>query len=357
MIKIGFVVNPYAGSGGRTGLKGSDNLKILNPETPNKVGRFLSLAPKENVIYITPSGRMGEYYFANYKNIKRIVMRDVGSKEVTDSEDTVIAVREAIRLGAEIIIFAGGDGTARDVVKGLGENKNIPILGIPTGVKMHSGVFAETPEAAAKILDDIVRGDFQLVEAEILDVDEDEYRRGNYVAKLYGYALTIKSKYIVPSKEEIKSNPEELEEIAAYIIENMIDGVYYIMGPGSTVKYIERKLGIETNFLSTDILLNKKLIKNNVNYMDLLKIQGDLKIIITPIGSQGFLFGRGNQEIGPEVIRKAGKSNIIVVSTKEKIRSIECLRIDTGDPSLDEALKGVYRVVIGYDEFYAIRTC
>lgn len=355
MIRIGFLVNPYAGSGGRIGLKGSDGIKILNPETPSKIARFLNSAPKDNVIYITPSGMMGEIYFSN-SDFKVETLKKIGNTQGTTAEDTIKAVREMINRGVKLIIFAGGDGTARDVVKGLGKNE-IPIIGIPTGVKMHSGVFAETPEAVSKILNDLIKGNFELMEAEILDVDEEEYRRGNYVAKLYGYALTIKSKYIVPSKEEIKSSEEELEQVARYVLENMENDIYYIMGPGSTVKYIERKLGIESDFLSTDVIFNKKLIKKNANYFDLLKISANLKIVVTPIGSQGFLFGRGNQEIGPEVLKKAGKEGIIVVASFEKMNSIECLRIDTGDSSVDHALRGIYRVIIGYNEFYTIKTC
>ncbi|BFH74305.1 ATP-NAD kinase family protein [Sulfurisphaera javensis] len=354
MHKIGFLVNPVAGSGGKIGHKGSDDLAINNPDTPQKVARFLKLAPKDNIKYITPKGIMGEIYFDNSFNVKLI---DVKNIERTTREDTIIASKTFLELNCDIIVFAGGDGTARDIYSVVG-NK-IPLLGIPTGVKMHSGVFANTPEAAAILLLKYINNEASIIDAEILDIDEDEYRKGRYNVKLYGIAKTVSYlNYLTPSKEEIKSNEEELDAIADYFIDTILkDNEYYVFGSGSTVKYILKKLGYETNFLSIDVTYGRKLLISSANYYDLLNLTGELNLVLTPIGKQGFLLGRGNQEIGPEVIRKIKKDKIIIISTKSKLKTIDCLRIDTGDSELDKKLQGVYKVIVGYGEYVAIKTC
>lgn len=348
-MKVGFLVNPYAGSGGRLGKKGSDDTYIENPEIPLRVKRFINNLPS-SITYFTPRFKMGETYFTNLP-IRPYIINS--GKERSTREDTIASVKIMQELGVDIIVFVGGDGTARDIAGSL--TKQIPILGVPAGVKMHSGVFASTPEAAAKILTDFSEGKAKIVKAEVLDIDEEEYRKGIFYVRLYYVVNSISSgNLLTPGKEEYNYSTDYISE---YIIENMNDNTYYILGPGKTVKDIEEKLGYSPNFLSTDVFLGKKLLLSNVSYYDLLKITGELKLILTPIGGQGFLIGRGNQEIGPLILRKIGKNNIIVISSIEKLRKIECLRIDTGDLEVDNILQGIYKVVVGYNEFMAIRTC
>ncbi|ARM76546.1 ATP-NAD kinase family protein [Acidianus manzaensis] len=356
-MKIGLIVNPYAGSGGKLGKKGSDNLYIENPDTKDKISRFLKNAPN-NIEYFTPKMKMGEYFLISFNLNYHTI--DVGEKERTTREDTILASKILSQF-TDLIIFAGGDGTARDVAEGIKlGNKKTPILGIPTGVKMHSGVFASTPENAGKLLKAFIEGLAKIKTAEILDIDEDKYRKGIYDVKVYDIAYTVDYENIlVESKEEVHSESSELDEIADYVIENIMvnDSIYYILGPGSTVKRIEEKLGYKPNFLSTDIFLGKKLFLQNVNYMDLLQLTGELKLILTPIGRQGFILGRGNQEIGPEVLKRIDKNNIYILSTKNKLNTIKCLRIDSGDPIIDKKLEGIYTIIVGYNEFYAMKTC
>ncbi|QKQ99352.1 ATP-NAD kinase family protein [Metallosphaera tengchongensis] len=352
-MKVGFLVNPYAGAGGRLGYKGSDDIREENPEIPARVSRFLSKAP--DVEYLTPREKMGEVYFAGSN--KKVIILNSGKNDST-REDTVNSVKEMIERGADIITFVGGDGTARDVAQVVGTT--IPILGVPAGVKMHSGVFASTPEAAGTLLSHFVLGRAKVVATEVLDVDEEMYRRGKYVVKLYYIAKTISfNRLLTPSKQEY-SYSDELDGIADFFLDKVMkDGIVYIMGPGSTVKRIEERLGLKPNFLGIDVFLGKKLIKANANYLDLVALTGGLKlkIVLTPIGGQGFVIGRGNQEIGPEILRRIEKEDIIILSVREKLDRIDCLRFDTGDPSLDEKFKGVYRVIIGYDETMAVKTC
>ena len=359
MIKVGLVVNPYAGSGGRSGHKGSDDLYELNADTPGRMRRFLSLAPRE-VLYVTASNLMGSYYFSYFPGQFRFVDIGVGKETRTTRYHTMNAVKEFVRNGVEMIVFAGGDGTARDVAEALREvNANVPVLGIPTGVKMHSGVFAQTPEKAAEVLNFFISGKTILRPGEIVDVDEDLYRKGVYVVRRYFVVTTVSSSDVVASKVEVSTEEEELEGIASYFRERLYrPDVTYVFGPGSTVKYVERALFSASGpFLSTDVVKDRKLRIVNASYDDLLGLTGELILVVTPIGGQGFLFGRGNQEIGPEFLRRVGKDRIVVISTRLKLRSFECLRIDTGDPQVDRELSGVYEVLIGYNEFYAVTTC
>jgi len=347
---IGFLVNPYAGSGGRLGLKGSDGIRLLNPETWGKVRSFLERL-KSRPMFLTPRGRMGEQYFRGL-NFQFDVI-GVGGED-SRPEDTVEAVQVMLNRGVKVVVFAGGDGTARLVSKVTG--LNVPILGIPTGVKMHSGVFAETPRAAAVILEAFLDGKTRTEVREVVDVDEEEYRKGRYTLKFYGEALTLTYGNLVAlSKAEIEGGNKE--EIAKFVLEKMDVQTYYVLGPGSTVKEIERLLGIPYNALSVDVIRGGRRVVEGANSEQLLSLKGQIKVILTPIGGQGFLLGRGNQEISPELLRRIGKEGIIVLSTLEKLRSLECLRVDTGDEQVDSILSGYYRVIVGYEEYYVIGTC
>lgn len=357
MKKVGLIVNPYAGAGGRIGLKGSDNLKSLNPEIPSRVSRFLKNCPKD-IYFITPQFRMGEIYFKNFHFNLEII--PIGNSEVTTSKDTIESVKEMIRRDVEIIIFVGGDGTARDILTVLNK-ESITVLGIPAGVKMHSGVFASTPEAAARLLEAYIRGYAKIIDAEIIDVDENEFRNGIIKLTFYGYLKSIDfNNLLTPSKQEVVSYEEdEIEEISDYIINEYLDDSYHIVfGTGKTVKAILKKLGYEVPVTSINVTKGKRLILKNATYHDLMKLSDPLRIILTPIGNQGFIIGRGNQEIGPEVLKKLRKKeDIIIISTISKLQTIICLRIDSGSEEVDSWLKGVFKVIVGNNKFYAIKTC
>jgi predicted polyphosphate/ATP-dependent NAD kinase len=354
-MRIGLIINPFAGAGGRMGHKGSDDLRIENPELRARVSRFLSTAPEG--LYLVPRGKMGEYFVVNSGKEYRLLR---SGRDDSTREDTIRAVRELRSTGVDIIVFAGGDGTARDVAEAL-ESSEIPILGVPTGVKMHSGVFASTPEAAGILLKYFEQGRTEITRGEILDIDEDAYRRGEYIVRLYYIVNTIKFQNLLVSGKEEYSFQEDLNEIAQYFLDEFLkEDVYYVLGPGATVKSIEKMLGYYPNFLSTDLFLGRKPIKFNVNYQDLLRLTGELnpvKLVLTPIGGQGFVIGRGNQEIGPGVLTRVSRDDIVILSSRIKLSKIECLRFDTGSPDLDRKYEGVYKVIVGYDQFMAVRTC
>ncbi len=364
MVKIGFLVNPIAGMGGRVGLKGTDGetyKKALalgaQPVAPYRARRFLReykrLGLEKYVkLYVAPHP-MGSS-IVEEERIPYELTGELKSRETTP-EDTKNISRVMVNRGVNIIVFVGGDGTARDIVEAI--DKKVPILGVPSGVKMYSPLFAITPEAAAHILEHYVKGNYSIEEVEVLDIDEEAFRRDQLKIRLHGTALTIKvpellqsSKEPTPSANSIRENQEA---IARYVIESMEPNTLYILGPGTTVKAIADLLGVEKTVLGVDAIYNGRLVGKDLNEKQLLKLiekYKKTKIILTPIGGQGFLLGRGNQQISPKILEKIGKNNIIVVATRDKISKLRKLRIDTGDPRIDEKLKSYIRVIVDYNE-------
>jgi len=353
--KIGLVINPIAGMGGRVGLKGTDGMleeAIRRGAERQALRRTIETlkSMKERTLFLTAGGEMGEEAFEGTGQECRVVYRAKGEK--TDAEDTREAVRRMMDAGVGLIVFCGGDGTARDVFSAVGNS--VPILGIPAGVKMHSSVFALDPRAAAAIIDEFISKGTGITEGEVMDIDEEEYRRGRLSARLYGIALVPEvSGEIQGGKESYSSGDakNEKEEIGEYIAEIIREeeDVTFILGAGTTLAAVGKALGIDKTLLGVDIWRNGRLILSDAAEQDILNnLTEKNRIVITPIGHQGFIFGRGNQQMSPEVIKRVGKENIIVVATPTKLRATPVLRVDTGDPDLDDEFRGYIRVVTGY---------
>lgn len=361
--KAGLIVNPIAGMGGRVGLKGTDGLETLKkaielgakPWAEDRAKEALKqLANLKNKIeLITYPKKMGENVAISCGFSPKVIETLQGS--MTTAEDTRRAARKMRDLGVDLLLFAGGDGTARDIYDAVDEDPMV--LGIPAGVKIYSAVYAATParagELAALYLEDKIR---EVIEAEVMDVDEEKFREGKLSAKLYGYLRIPFQRGYVPGAKSPTPASEKYnqEEIAAEVIENMSDEYYYIIGPGTTTKAIMKRLNLHYSLLGVDLIHKEKLVGKDLNEAELLeKIKGKkTKITVTSIGGQGYIFGRGNQQISPRVIREVGKDNIIIVATKRKIEALHgCpLLVDTGDKELDKQLSGYYRIIVGYRE-------
>jgi len=347
---VGFIVNPIAGMGGAVGLKGTDGRAILKratilgakPIAPARARSFLSeLKPvKRSIQLVVGAGRMGENEARNCGFTCTVIGK---RKKETTAEDTREIAKRIRDAGADFLVFCGGDGTARDILEAV--NINIPVLGVPTGVKMHSAVFAVEPRAAARIAMEFLCGELSLREAEVMDVNEEAFREGRVSAELYGYVLTpYEPDLIQGAKMASPMTEREMRNqaaIATYVIENMKPYVVYIIGPGTTTRTIGDLLDTKKTLLGVDLFFDKKLIAKDVNEKQILEeIKGKTaQIIVTPIGGQGFIFGRGNQQISPKVIRQVGWDNIVVVATESKLRSLKSLRVDAGDSSLDDTLR------------------
>ncbi|MCS7364301.1 MAG: ATP-NAD kinase family protein [archaeon GB-1867-035] len=368
MKKLGFIVNPIAGMGGRVGLKGTDGDEILElairlgakPIAPERAKEMLFELKKLgfDLELITYPRVMGEFE-ARECGFNPVVIGEIGER--TSRDDTIRAARDMVELGVDLIVFCGGDGTARDVCEAI--DKRVPVLGVPTGVKMHSAVFAVNPRVAARIVVDFLKGFLPLRDGEVMDVDEEAFRRGFVSAKLYGYLLVpYEPNFIQGAKAPSPQTDDERENqlaIARYFVERMDDDTIYILGPGSTIKAVADVLNIPKTLLGVDIVYRGKLLASDVNEKKLLDIikrfDGRCVIVVTPIGNQGFIFGRGNQQISPEVIKSIGRDNIVVLATRYKLSTIPCLRVDTGDVEVDDLLKGYMRVIVDYGEEKIVR--
>jgi predicted polyphosphate/ATP-dependent NAD kinase len=363
---LGLIVNPVAGMGGAVGLKGTDGAKILKqaislgarPTAPTRAMSFLSELKfvKDRIQLFVGAGNMGEEEALNWGFACTVLGE---RKKETTAEDTRETARKIADAKADLLVFCGGDGTARNILEAI--NLSIPALGVPTGVKMHSSVFAVDPMAAAKIAIGFLWGELPLREVEVMDVDENAFREGRVSSRLYGHLLTPYEPYLIQGAKMASPITEsELRNqaaVAIYIIENMKPDVAYIIGPGTTTRTISDLLDAKKTLLGVDVFCNKKIVASDVNEKQILEaIRGKTaQIIVTPIGGQGFVFGRGNQQISSEVISRVGLDNIIVVATESKLRSLKSLRVDTGDPKLDDAFRArSLKVVADYKTEYAM---
>jgi predicted polyphosphate/ATP-dependent NAD kinase len=347
---IGFIVNPIAGMGGAVGLKGTDGKTILNkaislgakPIASQRAETFLSelYLAKKSLKLIVGAGCMGE----NQAKKCGFTCQVIGErKKETTSEDTQNIAKEVVKAGVDLLVFCGGDGTTRDILKAVG--MKVPVLGVPTGVKMHSALFAVSPQAAARVAISYLWDGLPLREAEVMDVDEQAFREGRLSAELYGYMLSPYEPHLIQGNKlaspMTESEVRNQAAIAIYIIEEMKPDIVYIIGPGTTTRTIGDLLDAKKTLLGVDLFQNKKIIASDVNEKQILDfISGKAAwIIVTPIGGQGFIFGRGNQQISPKVIRQVGLDNIVVIATKSKLDRLKSLRVDTGDTELENELK------------------
>jgi len=363
--KLGLIVNPIAGMGGRVGLKGTDGHHILEkarrlgalPHAPARAVKALKeISPKINELeLLCCAGEMGENEARLCGFEPRVVGPEDSGLKQTGPEDTAAGARQMLQLGADLLLFAGGDGTARDICRAVG--LNMPVLGIPAGVKIHSAVFAINPKSAGRLTLSYLRGTgTELKEAEVLDIDEDAFREGRLSANLFGYLMVPFESALLQGQKSgvVEDERATLEAAAEHLVEMMEKDALYIVGPGTSTKPVMDKMGLSCTLLGVDVVRNGQLVAADANEKQLLELVADreARIVVTVIGGQGYIFGRGNQQIGPEIIKRVGKKNIIVVATKGKMASLEGrpLLVDTGEEEADELLRGYLKVITGYEE-------
>jgi predicted polyphosphate/ATP-dependent NAD kinase len=360
---LGLIVNPVAGLGGRVGLKGSDGLIIQQrarelgaiPEVSDRVAEAMITLKKSASNLeklVTYPGDMGEDV-AVLCGFSPIIIGDISHGKTT-AEDTRRAAHEMLGLGVDLILFAGGDGTARNICEAVGDT--VPAIGIPAGVKIHSAVFGVTPARAGELAAQFLNDEIQTLQnAEVLDIDEEAYREGIIAPRLFGYLRIPYRKRLVQARKSPNPVSEEaiLQAIALDVIDHM-DEHCYIIGPGTTTRPILTALGLKKTLVGVDVVSDRKLVIADANERSLLELLENhpAKVVVTPIGGQGFIFGRGNQQISSKVLSKIGLDNIIVISAPEKILSLggRPLLVDTGDYAMDQALSRHIKVVTGYGE-------
>jgi predicted polyphosphate/ATP-dependent NAD kinase len=358
MRTIGLIVNPVAGMGGSVGLKGTDGDSYARalamgaePVSPARTREFLShIGCRDRIRLLVAPGPMGadcaETVGLDFEVIGELAARPA-------AEDTRRIAREMLQAGAELIAFAGGDGTARDIADAV--DLRVPVIAIPSGVKVYSSVFAYSPRAAAELLDAFVTG-AGVSEEEVLDIDEDAFRDGRVDSRHYGFLIVPEVGRLLQAGKESPgmtgSTEEAKREIAAAIVEQMRPQALYLLGSGTTIRAIADELGVEKTLLGVDAIVDKQLIGRDLNersILELLERYAQAVIVVTPLGGNGFIFGRGNTQFTPRVLRRVGRDNIVIVANREKLLKFSSLHVDTGDPELDEVLAGYMDVIVGRD--------
>ncbi|MGO3300676.1 MAG: ATP-NAD kinase family protein [Pseudoalteromonas sp.] len=366
--KLGLIVNPVAGLGGSVALKGSDGVDTaakaiaLGAEPKanlrTKAALEVILPYKEQLTIYTVSGSMGENTAKELGFTTEVIYQ---SYTPTTSNDTELAAQALQQLDVDLILFAGGDGTARNICHAVEDA--LPVLGIPAGCKIHSGVYAITPKAAGRVVEMLVKGELvSLGDADVMDIDEVAFRQGTVKAKRYGeMQVPSEVRYVQAVKNGGKETDElVLMDIAAYVVSEMDEDTLYVMGSGSTVAAIMQEMGLDNTLLGVDLVEDQSLVTKDLTAQQLreLTLGRDTKLVITLIGGQGHIFGRGNQQLSPALIRSIGIENIIVVATKTKLQALQGrpLISDTGDSELDDELSGYIRVTTGFNDhiMYAV---
>ena len=371
MKRLGLIVNPVAGIGGRVGLKGSDGAEIVAralalgavPEAPQRavdaLGQMTSLIGQVEVL--TYGGAMGEAEARACGWTPTIVGTPPG--EATTRDDTTTAARAMADAGVDLLLFAGGDGTARDIHAAI--DSRVTVLGIPAGVKIHSAAFAVTPRSAGQLaalfLTDRVT---DVREAEVMDIDEEAFRAGRVSAALYGMVNVPADPVRTQAMKSggIGSEQGGQGEIAAKIMDDLQPGDTCIIGPGTTTRRVKEEFGVTPALLGVDVVRDGQLVAGDATEAQLLAILDDVPpghawIVVTIIGGQGYIFGRGNQQISPRVIARVGRDHIRVIATQAKLLALRGrpLLVDTGDPDLDASLSGYIRVLVGYNDEVLMR--
>ncbi len=362
MKKIGLLINPISGMGGSVGLKGTDGKDTLFkaiklgalPNAPNKVIESLKELKEiqDQVMFITGAGELGENVLKQLGFKYELAYKESEGIIYTTEKDSENLLRNLINYDIDILLFAGGDGTARLVANIIKEN--IVCVAIPTGVKIHSSVFAINPKVAGKLTKEYLIEGLTTGLEEVVDLNEEMYRNNIVVTDLYGYLkIPRKEKYLQNKKAPTPLSQEEtLQAISLDVIDNLENDIYYFIGAGTTTSYIMKKLSLDYSLLGVDVIRNRELIRRDCNEKDLLEFakKGKCILYITPTGGQGFIFGRGNQQISDVVLRKIGKENIRILADISKLINLRGrpLIIYTGNDVIDDDFSGYYKVKIGY---------
>ncbi|OBP14574.1 ATP-NAD kinase [Rheinheimera sp. SA_1] len=366
LFRLGLIINPWAGIGGSVALKGSDGVAAealalgAVPLAQQRARTALTeLLPYQSQVHIlTVAGLMGEDLARELGFTVTVVYQ--GVSEPSTAADTEAAATCLSKAGIDLLLFAGGDGTARNICAVV--DAHTTVLGIPAGCKIHSGVYAITPSAAGKVVAQMIKGELVTVQdAQVMDIDEAAFRQGTVRAKRFGeMQIPTELRYVQSVKSSGKESEElVLDDLAAFVAAQMEPDVRYVMGSGSTIAAVMAELGLPNTLLGVDVVENGELIASDVTASQLQTfIKPDAtKLLITLIGGQGHIFGRGNQQLSPSVIRTIGRDNIQLVATKTKLQQLNGrpLISDSGDAALDHELQGMMKVLCGYNDYVMYR--
>jgi predicted polyphosphate/ATP-dependent NAD kinase len=362
-MRIGLLINPVAGLGGPAALKGSDGVEIqiqarargATERAGQRMGEALTACAEvhSDLDFVTWGGPMGAALLEQLGLTHEVLGRP---EQPSSAADTIDACRALLAAGAELILFAGGDGTARDLLDAMTET--IPVLGVPAGVKMHSGVFAVTPADAGAVVTRLVTGGLVGIRpGEVRDVDEAALRRGTVATRYYGELQVpglggfVQHTKVGGREVESLALVEIVEEVCERLDRESATTVVY--GPGSSVQAIGARLGYQLTLLGFDVYRSGMCLASDADAGTLDQFIDSETILIMSFGrNQGILFGRGNQQLSPAALRRIPRSQLWIVATRSKLESLggRPLRMDTGDPECDAAWAGLIEIITGFND-------
>lgn len=357
---VALVINPVAGLGGTMALKGSDGGLAQRARDlgarPHAEGRVRAALAElcegaGDIDWVCASGPMGEDALRQCGAAPRLLHH---ASMPTSPEDTRVAAAAAADSGADLLLFAGGDGTARDVLAGAGDR--VPVLGIPAGVKMHSAVFAMTPRsagaAARRFLQAGAPERFTALR-EVMDRELTAEGEPASAPTLYGHLTTLQMPSLVQAAKATTGGAGDGAVMAALpaLAREMKAFDVALLGPGATLAALKRELGIEPTLLGVDMTVaGGGVIRDAREDQIWEQVQGrDIGLALGVIGGQGFLLGRGNQQLSARILRLIPRDNFRVIASAEKLISLpgSQLLVDTGDDAVDNMLCGHLPVITG----------
>ena len=359
--RLGLIVNPIAGMGGSVGLKGTDGGLAARARSlgagPVAAGRAVAALSQlgetgSNLELLTCSGAMGEDA-ARQSGLDPSIMH-CAPKDATTAQDSRAAAMRIVERHPDLVLFVGGDGTARDLQPAVGSST--PLLGVPSGVKMHSAVFAATARAAGEVARRYLAAadrESLLRDAEVMDREPGPKSAGSLSPRLYGMVRTPSLSFLVPGAKSSSRVTDQAALAGAVrrVARLLCDERISLLGPGSTMQLVKRACGFDGTPLGIDAVRSRRRVATDLGERQILDLSGDkpARIVVSIVGGQGFLLGRGNQPLSSRVIRSVGLDNIVAVSSLEKLTSLPegCLLVDTGDSVLDEELAGYRQVLVG----------
>lgn len=360
---LGLIINPFAGMGGPVGLHGSDGADVLAEARSRGARPVAAERARRAMIAFQREGRAGILSGPGSLGSDVLTSLDIPHEVIPfepagSAEDTRTAVL-VMNGKTDLVLFAGGDGTARDVA--FVRSKDMPVLGIPAGVKMHSGVFARTPEeagrSAARFL---ASGTRRVTDGEVMDIDETARREGVLSASLHDIvAVPDTGIRLQGPKARTSGDISDLDPAIADYVQRMRPSVLYLAGPGTAMAALKARAG-GGSLLGVDAIRDGRIVATDLGeegILDLLETSPQARIVLSVIGGQGFLFGRGNQQLSARVIRKVGPGNIDILCQGTKLAALVPpeLSVDTGDRDLDAELSGYRPVITGAGRQQVVR--
>lgn len=357
-LRVGLIVNALAGIGGPAAMRGSDGmadqaleLGVL-PQSVARATQALSALQEfgAELTIITGSGSLG----ADAARAASLCCEVVYLLPARGSaEDTATLARRLMLMQVDLLLFAGGDGTARDVAESVGDA--FPVLGIPAGVKMYSGVFATTPAAAGTLAVRFLRSHARHVcQCEVMDLDENDLRCDRIEPSLFGYVASPEDPRLLQGKKvrSLAGDAVQAQAIAANVVETMEPDQMYLIGPGSTTWAVKQALKGKASLLSVDAYVGGELVLHDATAAALLELTTGRpsRILVTCIGGQGHIFGRGNQQFSAEMVRRVGRKGVSVLATPSKLISLagRPFIADMGDAAAAVEMTGYVEVINGY---------